>query len=198
MNRMKTFAFALALALGVGGAGLAHAQATHGEHGMGGMMMKHCPMMASMGQSPRAILEHAGELALTSDQIARLETLRDDAAASRSAAMAEMRELHAEIDPVVTAETFDEAEASDLFDRMGELHADMALSMARAGHAARDVLTVDQREGLAELVRGSGGMMGSDTGMGRMGGMMEMMRHCPMMGSGGMGPGETGAPGGEG
>lgn len=199
MNRNNTFALVLALALGVG-AGPAHAQATHGEQAMGGLTMKHYPMMPGVAESPATVLQHTDELGLTPDQVARLEDLRDDAAERRAAAIEEMHEPQGEIDAVAPEETFDEAAAADLCDRMGDLHARMGLLMARTRQAARQVLTVEQCQRVRELAPDHGAAMGSAPGMSGMAGMsmMEMMRRCPMMGGGRMDAGEPGAAGGEG
>lgn len=184
MYRTKTFSLALASILAVGGAVALGAQTSDEREPMGGMMgmMQSCPMMSAMAEDPEAVLRHAEELDLTPDQVTRLEGIKAEAGRSRMAAMAEMRELHQRIEAITDADAFPEAEAASAFGAMGELHARMALTMARTRHAAREVLTPEQRESLAELSGAHSTMMGSDRGrMGGMMGMMRMMQRCPMM-----------------
>lgn len=184
MYRTKTFSLALASILAVGGAVALGAQTSDERGPMGGMMgmMQSCPMMSAMAEGPEAVLRHAEELDLTPDQVTRLEGIKAEAGRRRMAAMAEMRELHQRIEAITDTDAFPEAEAASAFGAMGELHARMGLSMARTRHAAREVLTPDQRQRLAELGGSHGSMMGSDGGrMGGMMGMMRMMRRCPMM-----------------
>lgn len=184
MIRNSILTLVLAGAFTFGGTGVAHAQ----EPGMGMMNnmsgMADCPMMRSLAERPGVAIEHADALALTPDQIARLETLRDSGAAARTENMDAMREVHQQIEALTTAESFDEAAARTAFDRMGTLHAAMAFAAARAASLTRSVLTPEQRQALAELSSRSPGMMHEMEGMGGMMPMMEMMRQCPMMGGG--------------
>lgn len=182
MIRNKTLAFALAGVFAVGGAGIAYAQTDPGSMGMMGAMgmMADCPMTGAMSGGPEAALGQRDALELTPEQAARLESLRDEAAAARTESMTAMRDLHRDIEAATAGESFDEAAARDAFGRMGDLHAQMGLAMSRTRHEARQVLTPEQRETLTELSSSRSGM----AGMERMGGMMqmmEMMRSCPMM-----------------
>lgn len=186
MIRNSILTLVLAGAFTFAGTDFVHAQ----EPGMGMMndmsSMADCPMMRSMARGPGAALEHADELALTPDQVAQLETLRDSGAEVRTENKDAMREVHQQIETLTTAESFDEAAARAAFDRMGTLHGAMAFAAARAASDVRSVLTPEQREALAELSSHSRGMMHGMEGMGGMMPMMEMMRHCPMMGGGGI------------
>lgn len=182
MTSIKTGVIALATTFVLGGAGLLYAQNPGMErmqrgHGMMSMM-ENCPMMAAHAEGPGAILEQKAELELSAAQVARLEEIRTESAEGRRRAMAGMTEIHEQIRTASAGEPFDEAGVRAAYERMGDLHADMGVAMLRARHEARNVLTPAQRAELSELDRG--GMRGKMGGRG-MGGMMEMMKDCPMM-----------------
>lgn len=182
MNSIKTGVIAIATTLVLGGAGVVYAQ-NPGMEGMergNGMMsmMENCPMMAAHAEGPGAILEQEAELELSAAQVARLEEIRTETAEARRRAMATMTELHEQIRTASAGGHFDEAAVRAAYDRMGDLHPEMAVTMLRARHEARNILTPAQREELRELDRG--GMQGMMGGNG-MGSMMEMMKQCPMM-----------------
>lgn len=165
--------------------GLLYAQQQRGgtQDGMMGMrmsMMQSCPMMASMGEGPQAALELRDELDLTEQQAQRLEVLRDEAGEARSAAMEQMRAAHEEIAEAAQVEPFDHEALRAGYDRMGEAHAEMGVTLARTAQEVRSILTDEQLERLREAGPGMCGMMP---------GVMQMMRACPMMG-GMMGQGE--------
>lgn len=197
MIRNNIFALALFGAVTATGAGLLYAQ-THerGPGMMGSMMgmMADCPMMGAMAEGPAAALRHADELALTDVQVERLETIRATSAEAHRAIMPQMQQVHRQIRAATEGERFDEAAARAAFRAMGDLHIDMGVSMLRAGHEARAVLTSEQREKLA--AKRPAGMMGGSG----MGSMMGMMKDCPMMGGmmgggmmkGGMGQSQEG------
>ena len=199
MIRNKTLAFALAGAFAIGGAGVLYAQ--NSPEGMGMMaMMGNCPMMQAAAEGPAAILEHSDTLDLTTEQTARLESLRDQMAEARRSRMETMRELHREITQAGMGMDFDEAAVRDAFSRMGDLHEEMGVAMVEARHEALQVLNARQRDTFAGIRAGAAaGPMEGMRGMGMMemmqncpmmqgmGGMMGMMRNCPMM-QGGMSP----------
>lgn len=186
--RKNMFVFALAGAVAIGGAGVLYAQAEQKGMGMMSMMgmMQDCPMMMGMAEGPEAVLRHRESLDLTTDQVTRLETLREEVGETRQAAMERMRPMHDEI-AAATGDTFDEAAVRAAFSRMADLHEDIGVTMLRARHQTSRVLTEDQREALAGL-RSGRGMHGTE-GMAGMG-MMQMMKNCPMM-RGGMGSGSA-------
>ncbi|MGH7458151.1 MAG: Spy/CpxP family protein refolding chaperone [Longimicrobiaceae bacterium] len=175
---LGAFALAFILVAGLATAGILYAQKAGGMGGMMGMMsmMESCPMAGAMAQSPAAVLEHREELGLTDAQVTKLEALQEGVKQARMQAMEQMGVIHQEIAGVTGDEEFDEAATRAAFDRMGDLHTEMGVSMLRTRHEARQTLTPEQREQLAEL---GGGMMGMDGMMGMMGGMD--MENCPMM-----------------
>lgn len=181
------FALAFILVAGLATAGILYAQKAGGMGGMMGMMsmMENCPMAGAMAQSPAAVLEHREELGLTDAQVTKLEVLQEGAKQTRMQAMEQMGTIHQEIAGITGDEEFDEAATRAAFDQMGDLHTEMGVAMLRTRHDVRSVLTPEQRENLAELGGGMGGMMGmmQMMGGGMMGGMN--MADCPMM-QGGM------------
>lgn len=193
MMHPKRRAFALVIAAGfaVGGAGLLTAQTQDSTSTSEMGMTEHCPMMGAMAGGPASILRHAAELNLSSEQVSRLEHLRDGLQQAHHALMPRMGEIHQQIEAAIGGERFDEAATRAAFRRMAELHADMVIPSMRARQEARAVLSTEQREKLAGLVRT--GMsdnhhmmhgMQSGSGMHGMGGMhqmMSMMANCPMM-----------------
>lgn len=166
-------AFVAVLVVGAATARMLLAQG-HGEM-MG--MMSDCPMMAATGEGPDAALGQRGALGLSEQQVQRLEALRRSVHPAHTQAMEQMRALHGEIRRASDGDRFDEAAVRAAFDRMGELHAEMAVAMLRGKHGVRQILTPEQRE---RLSKAGGGMMGMH---GMMGG--GMMQDCPMM-KGGM------------
>lgn len=177
-RHVSVIALALATVLGLGAAGILYAQ-TQDRGGMMGMlsMMQDCPMMAGMNQGPAA-LQHRDELGLSAEQVEKLEATQKRAAEGRRAAIERMKQIHQEMRSATEGERFDEAAARAALVRMGDLHTETGLTMLRARHEARALLTAEQREKLAELSRQGMGMHG----------MMRMMQDCPMMrnGTGGM------------
>jgi Spy/CpxP family protein refolding chaperone len=89
-----------------------------------------------------------------------------------------MQALHQQIRQATSGAQFDEAAVRAAFDRMGALHTEMGVTIMRARHQARQVLTPEQRERLAKMGGGTMGMHGMMQGK-MMGGMD--MEHCPMM-----------------
>ena len=177
------FALAFILVAGVATAGVLYAQQSGGMGGMMGMMnmMEDCPMMSGMRESPQALLSQREALGLTTDQVQRLEALEERARAAREPMMAGMHTIHQEIRSATEGDRFDEAAARAAFERMGDLHTEMAVAMLRTSSEARQVLTPEQRSQLQDM---GGGMMAMGGGMNMMQ-MMEMMQNCPMM-QGGM------------
>lgn len=141
---------------------------TAGMSGMSGMMsmMRDCPMMAAMTHGPAAALARRKALRLTADQVQRLEVARERAQVGERPAMDSMSLLHDRFKTLVEAEEFSEATVRALFERMGVLNAEMGVSMLRARHDTRVILSAEQRQ---QLDAGAKGMMGM-SGAG-----------CPMM-----------------
>lgn len=178
-------ALALTTVLGLGAARVLYAQTQDQRGTMGRMsMMQDCPMMHGMAEGPGAALEHRDALALSEEQVAELEAIEKRTAESRRAVMERMREIHREIHAATEGERFDEATARATFDRVGNLHTEMGLTVLRARHEARAILTAERREKLADLGAQGTGMHGM---MGGMHGMMGMMNDCPMMMKNGIG-----------
>lgn len=144
------------------------------DHGAMGMMMD-CPMMSAAMQGPGAAVERREELGLTDAQVGQLEALRARDKQAQSDAMERMVTLHKELSALSAATRFDEAAARSALTRMGALHTDMGLSVLRAAHDVRALLTSEQRKTFAARSGGMGGMMDM------MGGGMMSMRGCPMM-----------------
>lgn len=170
----KIFAlFAVVAVLALGAVAM-RALSGQDHGGMMGMMsmMKDCPMMGAMAQGPHIVLRHREALGLTDRQVRQLEELRGSAHPSHVQMMGRMQTLHQEIRSATEGERFDEAAVRAAFDRMGELHTEMGVTMLHARHRVRQVLTPEQREKLSKLGGGTVGMHG-------------MMEHCPMM-KGGM------------
>lgn len=205
MMKRKTigiFAAGGFLTLGLALGGALYAQETGGPPmaGMMGMMdmMGDCPMHSAMAESPSKVLEHREELGLSDQQVGRLTALRERTDANRQGAMERMRLLHDEIDAASSDAGFDEGALRAAFDRMGDMHTEMAVAMLRDRRAVREILTPAQRETLADIGPGMMGMhrmmgmmdgMGTMDGMGVMG-MMDGMEDCPMMSPGRMGDAE--------
>ena len=193
MIRTKTRAFALAAAAAfmLGGAGLLYAQTQEmGMDRMGLMMsmMGNCPMMAGMSEGPAAILRHKDELGLSAEQVARFESMGARNAQAHEDIVVRMRDMHQQIRATADGERFDEEAVRAAFRRMGEVHADMAVTLLRTRRDARAVLSAEQRAKLAQLTddghAGDAGMMHGMKemhGMGGMHGKMEMMKNCPML-----------------
>jgi Spy/CpxP family protein refolding chaperone len=157
-----------------------HGHQGHGDqqrHGMG-MMGEHCMKMMG-GPPPAMLLQHQEELGLSADQVRRIEQIQTEAdgASHMGAVMAAHREaaelLHADRPDFAAYEAKLRAAA----DHMIQAHT----QMARTAVQAREVLTPEQRESVANLAHGSMGH--GHGGMGGEGhsGMMGMMA-CPMMG----------------
>ncbi len=173
---IRKFLAALVLVLALGVAGVLVAQnRMGGMHGGMMQMMRDCPMMQGMAQSPAAALDHRDELGLTDAQVQRLQALRAATEQTHAQAMKGMTALHEQIAGATAGDRFDEAATRAAFDRMGDLHAETGVAMLRTRHRVRQLLSPEQRTKLDEL--GGGGMMG----MGGMMGGMEMP-NCPMHG----------------
>lgn len=155
---------------------------TAGMHAMMTMMAE-CPMMSSMMQGPSAALGLRRELALTADQVTRLDALQSALRQSSARTTDSMTALHKEFAAITVAPQLDENGARRLYDRMGSLHTEMGVALLRARFDTRAVLTGQQRTTLENRSKGMMGMHG-DMRMGEMnmGGMrMGNMSSCPMM-----------------
>jgi Spy/CpxP family protein refolding chaperone len=171
----KTFGLlALLVALVVTAGGVLYAQ--HSRGGMMGMMsmMRDCPMMQAMHQSPAAVLQQQKELGLSAAQVKQLQELKESSHPSHMQMMQQMQALHQQIRQATSGDQFNEAAVRAVFDRMGSLHTEMGVAMMRAQHQAGQVLTPAQREKFSKM---GGGMMGMH---GMMQGGMDM-ETCPMM-----------------
>jgi len=148
-----------------------HPDNAAGQPMMGKMdMSADCPMMSAMMLGPGAALKSTDALHLSSAQVSQLQGLKHTLDLEHAAAMDSMMALHRQIKAIVQAPQFDEQAARTAFDRMGALHADMGLAMARAQHHVAGILTPQQAQSLAAI--GSKKMSASGmSGMGSMGGM---------------------------
>lgn len=146
-------------------------------------MMAECPMMSSMMQGPGAALQLRRELALTADQVTRLEALQSTLRQSSARTTDSMTALHKEFAAVAGASQLDENAARRLYDRMGSLHTEMGVALLRARFDTRALLTAEQRKTLENRSKGMMGMPGNmRMGEMSMGGMrMGHMAGCPMM-----------------
>jgi Spy/CpxP family protein refolding chaperone len=151
--------------------------------------MQHC--MAMMGGSqPHMVLQHREDLALSADQVSRLEKLDAEA---RESAVAHMQSA---MDARGSAAEFLRSDTPDLtaYETMLREAADhMVIAhtiAARVAVQARNVLTPEQQAGLEEMGMTSSGMhrmMGSGQSMmgeghGSMADGMAAMMGCMMMG----------------
>jgi Spy/CpxP family protein refolding chaperone len=136
-------------------------------------MMASCPMMSAMMRGPAAALHAQDALHLSSAQKSQLEAIKGTLDKGHAAAMDSMKALHKQINAIVQAPQFDERAARTDFDRMGQLHADMGLAMARAQHQVAGILTPQQESSLAALGQAKMGSMekGGMSGMSGMAGM---------------------------
>lgn len=172
-------------------AGVLYAQQDRGGMGGGMMgmmqMMRDCPMMRAMNESPAAVLRQRQALRLSDAQVSRLRALESSGSAMPAGMMAQMRAIQQEIARASEGDRFDEAAVRAAFGRMAALHTEMGVSMLRTRAQVRQILTPEQRKTLD--ARRGGGMMNGGMMNGGMGGMMKdgmKMDDCPMMG-GGMG-----------
>jgi len=139
-------------------------------------MMGGCPMMSAMMRGPAAALRARDTLHLSPAQVQRLESLQRQIDQARARVMDSMRVLQPRLTALVDAREFDERAARAVFERMGQLHADMGVAMLRAQHEVANILTPQQRDLLMALGRarmGMAGMMGP--GADACAGMLEMM-----------------------
>lgn len=161
--------------------GQGHEHQTGDTTGSGGMMqmmgMMSCPMMSAMMRGSAAALRARDTLRLSATQVGRLEVVQREIAQAHRRMMDSMRVLQPRIVAVTDASRFDERAARSLFDRMGHLHTEMAVSMLRAQHATAGILTPEQRDSLAALGRAHMGMAGM-AGRGQAGAGSP---GCPMM-----------------
>jgi Spy/CpxP family protein refolding chaperone len=144
---------------------LQHSQDTAAGHQMMGKMdmSADCPMMSAMMLGPGAALGSSGALHLSAGQVSQLQALKHTLDQGRKAGMDSMMALHRQINGIVQASQFDEPAARAAFDRMGALHADMGLTMARAQHQVAGILTPAQEKSLAAIGKtkmNSNGMSG--------------------------------------
>jgi Spy/CpxP family protein refolding chaperone len=138
------------------------AMSGHG-HAMAGMKggASSDPMMAIMAASPHSILSHRTALALSPAQVASLESLEKVATPAHDSVMQAMAPLHEQMGRAMAAPNYDEGSVKDALDKMGQLHARMMGDMLRTAHAARQILTDEQRQHLAALpmdMKGNQGM----------------------------------------
>jgi len=160
-------------------------------------MMAGCPLMPAMMRGPAAALQLRDTLHLTPTQVQRLQTAQRQVEQAHARAMDSMRVITPRLTALVAAPTLDERAARTAFERMGRLHADVAVAMLRAQRDAAAVLTTAQRDSLAAIGRAHmAAMMGP--GAAAAGGdpcaaMMQMMQRMPMgpMGHPGMMPPST-------
>jgi len=129
-------------------------------HPMAGMPMMGCGMMTAMMPGPAAALQSATALKLTPDQRTRLEPAKRQLETQCASSMDSMRVIHTELMALAQQPTLDEAAARAVSDRMGRVHADMALAMLRASHDANAILTPVQRDSLAAIVQRQMSMSG--------------------------------------
>lgn len=165
-----------------------------GMQGHGAMMsMRMTGMMAAPG--PMMILRQKEALALTDDQVQRLQTLQERMAQGRREHMETMRTVHERIGELARGPDLDLAAYEEALRSMADAHVAMQVAMARLGREAREDLTPEQREKLRtgmQFMRGMMQGMHSRMGPGEAGGMGAMMMGrmpCPMMG----GPGNGGS-----
>jgi hypothetical protein len=116
-------------------------------------MMAGCPLMPAMMRGPAAALQARDALHLSAAQVQRLQTAQRQIEQSHARAMDSMRVLHPRIAALADAPTLDERAARAAFERMGRLHADVAVAMLRAQREAAAVLTPQQRDSLAAIGR---------------------------------------------
>ena len=161
-----------------------------------GMPMQHEPMqrcMAMMGGPPPQMLLHLQDsLALSAEQVSRLETLHDQAQQKAMPHMEPAMQAHMEAAAALEADAPDfaayEAKLREAADHMILAHTEMA----RTSVAARQVLSAQQRARLEtlmpammQMMRGEERPMGAAAAAGaRRMGAGGMMMHCMMMGGG--------------
>lgn len=147
--------------------------------GMMQMMGQGMGMMATGGPAPQMILRMEDALGLTGEQVSRLEEIRDEFSGTRQEHMSAAMSAHQEARRALEGDSPDFGAYGEALyeaaDRMVEAH----VSMARAAHETRQVLTEEQRNQLGEGMGMMQGMMGG--GMMQDGGMMQQQR-----GGGGM------------
>ncbi len=203
--RMRSFMMLGALL----GAVPAAAQQPPARAGMPMPAMQQC--MEMMGGPPAMmLLMHREQLALTADQVTRLETIRDGMQSSMSTHMEPIRAAHARAAELLRADAPDFDEYEDALEDAAEHMVAAHVAMVRMNVEAGQVLTAEQRAQLQTL-QPMGAMHGDTTrrpGMpmrpradstarpGMMPGMQHgapmgdmqhmhqmMMMHCAMMGA---------------
>ncbi|HSK18909.1 MAG TPA: periplasmic heavy metal sensor [Longimicrobiales bacterium] len=159
--------------------------------------MQRC--IAMMGGPPPQMLLHLQDsLALSADQVSRLEALHDQAQERAMPHMEPAMKAHMEAAAVLEADAPDfaayEAKLREAADHMILAHTEMA----RASVAARQALSAEQRSRLEalmpammQMMHGGDRPMGAAAGAHQMGagpghemGAGAMMMHCMMMGAG--------------
>lgn len=159
-------------------------QMMHGMYGqsrmmpgmMGGGMMG-AGMPGGMMTGPGMMLRLREFLDLTDGQVAQLEALRDSAGTEARQYMIQgMQAMHGAAALLAPSSTDLDAYAAQLGEAASEM-VQARVAMARAGVAARDILTDDQRQRLAtarEVMQsmGAGAMNGNAMGGGMHGGMI--------------------------
>ncbi len=110
-----------------------------------GMQQLMAPMMAVLAYTPQHLLAHKDALALTSDQVAKLTSLRDATKTAQEAALADaanhVRELRAAADAPTPDTAAWKVHFQAAHSAMGKAH---WLALASAAQA-KTVLTADQR-----------------------------------------------------
>lgn len=149
----------------------------HGEMmGMGMMGMMATP-------TPTMLLHQREALALSEEQVERLEALHEGMAGTRGEHMESMRAAHERLAEQARDPDLDLAAYESTLRSLADAHVGMHVEMARVGQQARDVLTAEQQEKLRtgmQFMRGMQGMRGE-----MMRGMRGQMR--PMEPGGDMG-----------
>ncbi|MEX1258514.1 MAG: Spy/CpxP family protein refolding chaperone [Gemmatimonadota bacterium] len=154
--------------MGMGGMMQMMAQGMMGGGMMGPEMMQMMGqgmgMMATGGPGPAMILRMGDALNLTAEQRSRLEAIQAQYSESVQPLMAVAMEAHGNAAAALEGDSPDlaayEQGLRESADRMVEAH----VAMARAAVEARNVLTAEQREGLAGGMQMMQGMMGQGRG----------------------------------
>ena len=152
--------------------------------------MKRC--MAMMGGPPPQMLLHLRDsLALSADQVGRLEALRDESHEKAMPHMEPAMQAHMEAAAALETDPPDyaayEAKLREAADHMILAH----IEMARASVGARQVLSAEQRSrfetlmpAMMQMMRGGEHAMGAGAAAGAQPMAGAMMMHCMMMGAG--------------
>lgn len=134
----------------------------HDMQGMQGQMMGQgmMGMMGAMHRGPGMILQSSEALALTPDQTEQLETLQEQVRSEHQQHMQAAMAAHRQAATALEGDAPDldayRAALDEAADHMVTAH----VAMTRAGLDAREALTPEQREKLAEVMGGMHGMQG--------------------------------------